>query len=78
MCIALRGYSAIRVGKGKTLHQQYALLEDFFHGKEGHSPSQIEMMAKGQLYYVDLYDSSTISITSKKHKSKKKKNITVK
>jgi hypothetical protein len=78
MCVALRRYSAIREGKGKALNQQYALLEDFFHGKEGHSPSQIEMMAKGQLYYADLYDLSTVSITSKKHKSKKKKNTTVK
>jgi hypothetical protein len=70
MHFAHRVYSATTEGKGKTLHQQYALLEDFFHGKEGHSPSQFLMMVKGQLYYADLYDSSTISITSKKHKLK--------
>ena len=76
MCVALRGYSALREGKGKTLTQQYACLEDFYHGKKGHSPSQIQMMAEGQLYYADLYDATTKTITSKKHKSNKKNNTT--
>ena len=48
MCIALRGYSAIQEGQGKTLQQQYACMEDFYHGKKGHSPSQIEMMTEGE------------------------------
>ena len=77
MCVALRGYSAIREGEEKTLQQQYVCMEDFYHGKQGHSPSQIEMMAEGELYYADLYKSTINTITSKNSKSKTKKNTSV-
>ena len=78
MCVALRGYSAIREGEGKTLQQQYVCMEDFYHGKPGHSPSQIMMMAEGELNYADLYKSTIKTITSKKSQSKTKKNTAIK
>jgi hypothetical protein len=37
MCVALQGYSALREGEGKTLHQQYHSMQHFFMAsKEGH------------------------------------------
>ena len=73
MCVALRGYSAIRAGEGKILSIQYKCMEEFYHGKFEHSPSQIQMLVDGQLHYGALYDKKTAPILSKKHKSKKKK-----
>ena len=57
MCCALRGFSSIRQGEGKTIKQQHDLLSDFFHGVRGKSPSQISMLTEGKLHYADLYDS---------------------
>ena len=54
MCVTLRGYSAIPAGKGKTLPVQYKCMEEFYHGKFEHSPSQIQMLVDGQLYYGAL------------------------
>ena len=71
MSVALRGYSSIRAGEGKTLPQQYKYMEDFYHGKLNNSPSQIRMLVDGQLHYGALYDKKTAPISSKKQKSKK-------
>ena len=76
MCVALRGYSTIRSGEGKTLDEQYRLMEEFYHGKKNSSPSQIEMLVEGQLHYAGLYEKKSVRITSKKHRSKKHKENT--
>ena len=76
MCVALRGYSTIRSGEGKTLDEQYKLMQEFYHGKGNRSPSQIEMLVEGQLHYAGLYEKKSVRITSKKHRSKKKKENT--
>ena len=73
MCVALRGYSTIRGGFGKKLDEQFVLMQDFFHGKSTHAPSQIKMLVDGQLAYAALYDTKATVVTSKKTKSKKKK-----
>ena len=52
-------------------------MEEFYHGKFEHSPSQIQMLVDGQLHYGALYDKKTAPILSKKHKSKKKKDSPV-
>ena len=72
MCVALRGYSTIRAGEGKTLTQQYKCMQDFFHGKSNHSPSQVQMLVDGQLHYGAIYKKKTAPISSKKQKKKKK------
>jgi hypothetical protein len=70
MCVALRGYSSIREGSGKTLKQQRQLLYDFFHGVTGKNPSQVRMLTEGKLHYADLYDTTTHrNVTSKKKKT---------
>ena len=76
MCVALRGYSTIRSGEGKTLDEQYRLMEEFYHGKKNSSPSQIEMLVEGQLHYAGLYEKKPLRITSKKHRTKKNKENT--
>ena len=70
MCCALRGYSSIREGDGKTIKQQHDLISDFFHGVTGKSPSQIRMLCEGKLHYGDLYESSLQrNLTSRKKKT---------
>ena len=70
MCVALRGYFSIRAGEGKILSMQYKCMEEFYHEKLEHSPSQIQMLVDGQLHYGALYDKKTTPILSKKHKCK--------
>eukprot|EP00957_Ditylum_brightwellii_P006872 520024-Ditylum_brightwellii.AAC.1 len=77
ICVALRGYSTIQAGEGKTLTQLYKCMENFHHGKSNHSPSQIQMPVNGQLHYGALYDKKAAPISSKKQKSKKKKDSPV-
>jgi hypothetical protein len=72
MCVALRGYSTIRAGEGKTLTQQYKYMEDFFHGESNHSPSQVQMLVDGQLHYGALYKKKTAPISSKKQKKRRR------
>jgi hypothetical protein len=70
MCVALRGYSSIREGTGKTIKQQRQLLYDFYHGVSGKNPSQIGMLSEGKLHYADLYDTTLHrNVTSKKKKT---------
>ena len=73
MSVALRGYSSIKAGRGKTIKQQFTCLHDFFHGKQKHSPSQIQMLVEGQLHYACFYEKESVPISSKKTKSSKKK-----
>ena len=76
MCTALRGYSQIRLGEGKTLVQQHNAMETFFHGREGSAPSQIQMLAEGTSVYKDLYQIKAQSmIVSKKTTTKNKKKV---
>ena len=77
MCVALRGYSTIRGGFGKKLEEQFVLMQEFFHGKSTHTPSQIKMLVDGQLAYAALYDTKNTVVTSKKTKTKKKKDSPV-
>ena len=62
---AMRGYSHIKGGKGKTLMQQYDALYTYYHGKQPSRPSQIEILCEGTLKYSDLYDSVIKPTTSK-------------
>ena len=73
MCVALQGYSSLREGLGKTLHQQYHSMEQFFHGQEGKTPSQIKMMAEGVGRYKELYEKKSTPITRRKSSSNNKK-----
>ena len=75
MSVALRGYSVIKGGDGKTMTQQEKLLEDFFHGKKKHSPSQIQMLVNGQLHYASFYEKQSAPISSKKKKLSKKNKV---
>ena len=73
MCCALRGYSSIRSGDGKTLKQQHQLMSEFYHGVTSTSPSQILMLTEGISPYSDLFDTTTHrTITSKSASSRKK------
>jgi len=71
MSVALQGYSSLREGLGKTLHQQYTAMEQFFHGSPGKAPSQIQMMAEGVGRYKDFFEKQKKPITSRKKSSKK-------
>lgn len=73
MCCALRGYSKIRQGDGKTLLQQHASMQKFFHGELGKSPSQVKMLAEGTSHYQDLYESGVVSMVTKKDSKRKKR-----
>ena len=44
MVCALKGYSHMRGGKGKTLRQQNDFMYTFYHGKEPSRPSQINLL----------------------------------
>jgi hypothetical protein len=65
MAIALKGYSSIREGSGKTLKQQMDLLYQFFHGQEPTHPSQFKMLCNGAYLYSDFYKSSSKVATRK-------------
>ena len=74
MSCALWGYSSIRVGDEKTVKQQQAMIERFFHGKTGITPSQIDMLCQGKFQYSDLFESKEIrTVTRKSVLSNKKK-----
>ena len=62
---------------GKILIHQHKFMEDFYHGKSNHSPSQILMLVEGQLHYAALHETKSLLILSKKHEEKKKKKSTV-
>ena len=66
MACALRDYSAIRMGKGKSLIQQCDFLNTFYHSDSSKSPSQIKILAKGITPYSDLYSSRTTNTITKK------------
>jgi hypothetical protein len=66
MTCALRGYSALREGDGKTLVKQYEFMNRFYHGHGNKSPSQIRMLAEGVSLYSDLYDEKEISLITQR------------
>ena len=66
MTCALRGYSALREGDGKTLAKQYEFMNRFYHGHGNKSPSQIRMLAEGVSPYKDLYDEKEISLITQR------------
>ena len=66
MTCALRVYSAMHIGKGKSLIQQCDFLNTFYHGDSNKSPSQIKMLAEGIAPYSDLCSSRTTNIITKK------------
>ena len=47
-------------------------MEDLFHGKSNHSPSQVQILVDGQLHYGALYEKndSTDLIEETKEKEK--------
>ena len=48
-------------------------MEQFFHGQEGKTPSQIKMMAEGVGRYKELYEKKSTPITRRKSSSNNKK-----
>jgi hypothetical protein len=78
MTCALRGYSSIRSGEGKTLKQQHDVMFQFYHGVKDTKPSQILMLCQGVSPYSDLYKTITQQTVSKKSPNKKKKSPTIK
>ena len=78
MCCALRGYSSIRSGDGKTLKQQHQLMSYFYHGVTSTSPSQILMLTQGISPYSDLFDTTTHRTVTSKSASSTKKSPTTK
>ena len=78
MSCALRGYSSIRSGDGKTLKQQHELMSQFYHGVTNTSPSQILMLSQGISPYDDLYETTTHRAVTSKTASSRKKTPTTK
>ena len=73
MSCALRGYSLIRCGDGKTRKQQHELMSQFYHGVPNVSPSQIRMLSQAINPYNDLYDTTSHRpVTSRKSPSRHK------
>ena len=70
MTCALRGYSTIRTGSGMTIALQREKMEQFYHGVEGKSPSQIKMLCEAKIDYADLFETSDIAVVTKKGKKK--------
>ena len=62
MTCALRGFSAMREGDGKSLPKQYIFMHKFYHGDNNKAPSQIRMLAEGMSPYNDLYSSKERSV----------------
>ena len=62
MCVALRGHSTIRSRPGKILTKQYKHMEDFYHDKSNHLPTQIQMLVEVQLHHGALYEKKTVPI----------------
>mgnify|MGYP000954705758 CR=1 FL=1 len=48
-----------------SLPLMYVLMQDLFHGKSNHAPSQIKMLVDGHLAYAALYDSKTTVVVLK-------------
>ena len=65
MAVALKGYSSIREGSGKTLKQQMDSLYQFFHGQEPTHPSQLRLLCNGGYPYSEFYESSSKVATKK-------------
>ena len=63
---AMKGYSNIKSGKTKKISDQQEELYTFFHEKGHDSPSQIGLLAKGQICYKELYEQKNVVVTSKK------------
>jgi hypothetical protein len=78
MTCALRGYSSIRSGEGKTLKQQHDLMFQFYHGVTNKSPSQIHMLCQGVSPYCDLYETTTHRAVTSKSTGTRKKSPTTK
>ena len=66
MTCALKAYSHLKQGKGKTVMQQHDSMYAFFHGKPPHRPSQIKLLAEGSTAsYRELYESVQNKATNK-------------
>lgn len=65
MTCALKGFSTLIQGNGKTNNRQFDQMYHFYHGKKPHRPSQIEMLCKGHGSYRALYNLSQVTVTSK-------------
>ena len=51
MTCAIRGYSQIKCGCGKTMSTKYAEMGEFYHGKLPTHPSQIDLLSKAAAPY---------------------------
>ena len=70
MACALKAYSHLKQGKGKTIMQQHDSMFAYFHGKPTTHPSQIKLLAEGSTsQYRELYESIQNVATSKKDDS---------
>ena len=65
MIVALRGYSHIKCGEGRTTKQQESIMYSYFHGNPPTRPSQLKMLTHGEGQYSDLYDYSTKTVVDK-------------
>ena len=70
LTIALKGYSKIKCGGGKTLAKQEAELYKFYHGKQPNNPPQVLLLAEGSYSYRMLYDTETRNVTKKSDSEK--------
>ena len=67
MACALKAYSHLKQGKGKTIMQQHAIMFAYFHGKPPNRPSQIKLLAEGSTgQHRELCESVQNAATSKK------------
>ena len=65
MSCALKAYSHIKCGKGKTVPMQQSAMAIFYHGHPPHHPSQINLLASASYSYRGLYEAETTIATKK-------------
>ena len=70
MTVVLKEYSTLKSGKPRRLPDQYAFMDQYFHGKVPSHPPQIQLLAEGHANYSGLYDEVITPITNKNTKSK--------
>ena len=62
----LKGFSDMKCGKQRPLHDQHEKLARFFHGKPPNHPSQIKMLSEVNISYRELFDKNNVPNTNKK------------
>ena len=65
MVVALRGFSHMKIGEGRTSKQQENQMYAYYHGVETTRPSQVGMLCKGEGPYGELYEQLTKPVVDK-------------